>query len=161
MKLLIASVFLAGVWHTSLRAETPTLMSVATCTGRLSALLEYQWAVRDPRADKTEQVRDHMTDLLFAIMTPETDRLGRAYRTEAKQSFRSLLDRLPLDDPASKAGRMASHMARQDIALCAALILPRDEIEPRLGWSDAARLVQVAPDMQRPKTARFPQVIGK
>ncbi|NBZ87713.1 hypothetical protein [Stagnihabitans tardus] len=43
------------------------LRTFATCTGRLSALMEHQWLMQDPAADLTKRQRDAFADLVQAV----------------------------------------------------------------------------------------------
>lgn len=63
----------------------------ATCTGRLSALMEFQWLTADAGSDKTRARRDAMAELLAAV-TPETLRVrAMQLRLEAKVAAADLL----------------------------------------------------------------------
>jgi hypothetical protein len=65
-------------------ARPDPLALFATCTGRLSALMEFQWLVQDQGADLTKARRDAMADLLEAA-TPEGLRIrAMQIRLEAK-----------------------------------------------------------------------------
>ena len=125
----------------SARADTSFLSQAATCTGRLSAYLELHWAHDDPRADSIATLHRHMTDLMFALIREDTDRLGRTLRTEAKVSFRALLVAAGSDAAAPKQRQLATLKARYDLRTCAALIRPDAEVDAALGLSENGALL--------------------
>lgn len=91
----------------------------ATCTGRLSALMEYQWLIQDPASDATERLRDQMADLLTATLTPDTAVHAMDLRLQAKVAEADLL-------AVAHFGRKnlwAEARARHQIADCTALLL--------------------------------------
>ncbi|MFD0980782.1 hypothetical protein [Tropicimonas aquimaris] len=63
----------------------------ASCVGRLSAEMQHQWLVSDPRADQTEAERAAMIDLLEAAMPEEAGRDVLQERTAARQAHSALL----------------------------------------------------------------------
>lgn len=127
--LFLATLLTLGPPPSAARADTVFLSQVATCTGRLSALLEQHWETDDPREAETRKIHAHMTDLLFAVVTPDTERDARGMRSDAKLRFRALLQRLPDGEPESRADRMARDKALRDIRNCASMILSRSEVE--------------------------------
>lgn len=93
----------------------------ATCTGRLSALMEHQWLLSDGAADTTRAQRAMMIDLLQAAMPRGTEREALALRIEAKQAQHNLLMQASFgqDRPAA---RQAAARALQLLRGCTALI---------------------------------------
>ena len=69
------------------------LIGFATCAGRLSALMEFQWLIHDPEADQTELVRANLIDILDAVMPPDRGREVFHWRIEAKMAHAALLHR--------------------------------------------------------------------
>ncbi len=65
----------------------------ATCTGRLSALMEHQWAVDGPASETTRQARDLMADLAEAATPPGSEAQAMAWRVSAKAAQAALLAR--------------------------------------------------------------------
>ena len=67
------------------------LKTFATCTGRLSALMEHQWLMQDPAADLTKRQRDAFADMIEAVEAPDQVRRGMALRVEAKAATAAAL----------------------------------------------------------------------
>ena len=59
----------------------------AVCTGRLSAVMEFQWLVQDPGSEETKARRDAMAGLLDAVTLDSAQSL----RIEAKVAAAGLL----------------------------------------------------------------------
>ncbi len=98
--------------------HTEPLHLFATCTGRLSALLEYQWLVLDPDADATEARRDAMAELLAAAMPPEGASRAMDLRLQAKAAEAQLLQQA-----LGRNGAWALALAKRQVANCTALLL--------------------------------------
>ena len=77
------------------RAVTPRdqLHIFATCTGRLSAQMEYQWMFDGEGSEATEAARNALIEILDAIMPPDQVRDVMAWRVEAKMAQSALLTR--------------------------------------------------------------------
>jgi hypothetical protein len=90
----------------------------ATCTGRLSALLEYQWLVQDPGADATEARRDAMAQLLAAAMPLDGAARAMDLRLQAKVAEAQLLQQA-----LGRNGAWALALAKRQMANCTALLL--------------------------------------
>ena len=85
--------FQAGPVRAEPLADTTTLF--ATCTGRLSALREYQWQHDGPASDATSaQMRD-MADLLDAVTPAGDEARVMQIRLEAKVAQAALLQHAP------------------------------------------------------------------
>ena len=65
----------------------------ASCAGRLSAQMEYEWLFSDSNAEQTENHRAAMIDLLFAAMGPDDGRQVLTWRVQAKAAHAGLLTR--------------------------------------------------------------------
>ncbi len=94
----------------------------AACTGRLSAVMEFQWLVQDPRSDATQTRRDQMAELLEAVTAPEDRVRAMSLRIEAKVAEAALLrvarfgrDRQVADWAMARAERL--------VAECQALVI--------------------------------------
>ncbi|MCB1343560.1 MAG: hypothetical protein KDK24_21340 [Pseudooceanicola sp.] len=94
----------------------------ATCTGRLSALMEHQWLLSDPAADATQARRGQMEQLLFSVMDPGTGERVLARRIDAKYAMARLLMRVDFNRDAQDAARAASFVEVQ-MAACDSLLL--------------------------------------
>jgi hypothetical protein len=83
----------------------------ATCTGRLSALMEHQWLMQDRGADRTEAMRDAMAGLLGAVVTPDTEVRAMSLRIEAKVAEAALLGTASFGAP-DQAAWARAHIPR-------------------------------------------------
>ncbi|MHA6263917.1 hypothetical protein ACXYMO_12005 [Arenibacterium sp. CAU 1754] len=101
---------------------TDLATTFATCTGRLSALMEHQWLMGAPEADETERRRATMETLLVSVLAPGEGRAALAKRIEAKFALAKLLNTLTFgDDP--KRTAWARNRVATDIGACNALLL--------------------------------------
>lgn len=91
----------------------------ATCTGRLSALMEHQWIVDGPASDRTRQDRDVMLSLVDATMRHGAEVQVMAWRIEAKVAHAALLAqaRSPDAAKAKRAERRAGLLMRDCSAI--------------------------------------------
>ena len=103
-------------------AEDDVLRMLASCTGRLSAQLEYQWLLQDPEADRTEHARATMADLLEAVTEPETARQALHLRIIAKEAQSRLLMRAMFNGDRDDAA-WARRRATDQVTACAGLLL--------------------------------------
>jgi hypothetical protein len=92
----------------------------ATCTGRLSALMEHQFLTDGPASDRTRDQRDAMADLLDAVTPAGAARHLMALRVDAKTAHRALLEQAHFGpDPDRRAARLAEGLT----AACTGLLL--------------------------------------
>ena len=113
---------LAAPARLTARPLDPLTAEFAGCTGRLSALMEHQWLLSDPEADRTETRRAAMIALLDAVTPPDAALAALARRIEAKQAQAVLLTRATFgQDPAQAA--FAATRAEAEIARCLANLL--------------------------------------
>ena len=115
---------LAGLGQ-PLRAERiagdALLDTFATCAGRLSAQMEYEWMFDGPAAERTGAQRAAMVALLAAILPEGRGPEVLARRISAKAAHSALLTRATFgDDP--HAG-WAARRAEVLVAECTALLL--------------------------------------
>jgi len=101
----------------------PQLRFFASCTGRLSALIEYQWTHDTAVVDQTIAQRNAMVTLITAVMPPDAGRDVLLMRVEAKHAQAALLQR------ATRAATPAEAkwaMQRADALLqdCTSVLLP-------------------------------------
>lgn len=98
--------------------QSDPLRLFATCTGRLSALLEYQWLVQDREADATEARRDAMAELLSAAMPLGGETRAMDLRLQAKVAEAQLLQQA-----LGRNGAWALALAKRQMENCTALLL--------------------------------------
>lgn len=91
-----------------LAQATPDPMPLlASCTGRLSALMEYQWLLGDASADLTQARRDAMAELLDAVTPAPHKARAMQLRLEAKLATALYLRQgLASDEPDRARGRL-------------------------------------------------------
>lgn len=98
------------------------LYRFATCTGRLSAMVEHQWLMSDPKSDATAALRDDMVQLMDAAMADGQAQQAMAWRLEAKVAAAALLRRAAFgQDPA--LARWSQRRAVELVDGCRAIIL--------------------------------------
>lgn len=93
----------------------------ATCAGRLSAQMEFQWLLGGD-ADATQGERDAMLSLLSAVMAEDGATETLARRIEAKHAQTALLTRGHFNDDEDDAA-WARLRAEVEIGGCRALLL--------------------------------------
>ena len=103
-------------------AHDNPLHTFASCAGRLSAVMEHQWLMSDPNADRTEDQRAAMLSLVDAIMAPDQGRDVLAWRIEAKQAHAVLLTRATFNADSEDA-TWALQRAQRELAACTGLLL--------------------------------------
>ena len=106
---------------TALANDTP-LHTFASCAGRLSAVMEHQWLMRDPASEQTKERRATMLALVDAIMAPEQDRDVLTWRVDAKQAHAVLLTRATFNTDRADAA-WALRRAEAELAACTGLLL--------------------------------------
>jgi hypothetical protein len=92
----------------------------ATCTGRLSALMEHQWLVDGPASDATKARRASLIEVVEAMMPPGSEAQVMAWRVEAKAAHATLLGQSRHGTPAAMA--RAAHQAQALEAACTAYL---------------------------------------
>ncbi|MCA0869740.1 hypothetical protein LCL97_02785 [Seohaeicola saemankumensis] len=103
-------------------AQDDLVSTFATCTGRLSALMEHQWLMDTSRADDTRDRRARMIDLLEAVTPPGQGRAVLARRIEAKFALAELLTRASFGSDRDEAER-AGALVEIHVAACNSLLL--------------------------------------
>ncbi len=106
----------------AMSAQDDLVTTFATCTGRLSALMEHQWLMDTSRADDTRARRARMIDLLAAVTPPGQGRAVLARRIEAKFALAELLTRASFGSDRDQA-EQASALVDVHIAACNSLLL--------------------------------------
>lgn len=97
---------------------TDPMRLFATCTGRLSALMEYQWLVQDPGAEETEVLRDAMAEVLAAAIPQTAASRAMDLRLQAKVAEAQVLQ-LAL----GRNGGWALALVKHHVADCTALLV--------------------------------------
>ena len=100
----------------------PLVRTFATCTGRLSALMEHQWLLGSEGSDHTEMRRNQMETLLDSVMRPGSGPQVLALRIEAKFALAELLTRVTFGHDPLVASWAAERVEVQ-IAACDSLLL--------------------------------------
>ena len=98
------------------------LRTFATCAGRLSAVMEYQWMFDGKASEQTKLQRAAVIDLVEAIMPPERGREVLHWRISAKLAQSALLTRATFNEDANDAawaGQQAKRFERE----CTGLLL--------------------------------------
>lgn len=94
----------------------------ATCAGRLSALMEYQWMFDGPASERTKARRADMIDMLDAVRPMDRRHEVLAMRIDAKVAQAALLTRATFNrDPIDM--QRAKRLARQRVEDCTGVLL--------------------------------------
>ncbi len=102
-------------------AEDP-LYRFATCAGRLSALVEFQWLTDGPASEETQRLRDAMIELIDATMPSGEGHKVLAWRIDAKAAQSKLLTAAHFG-PNKDQAAWSMERAMQQIGECRALLL--------------------------------------
>jgi len=94
----------------------------ASCAGRLSAQMEHQWLLYADEADRTEDARASMLELLGSVTTEGNAIETLHWRIQAKHAQAVLLTRATFNDDQSDAD-WAARRAAMEIAACTGLLL--------------------------------------
>lgn len=128
MGILLHRLFLclALLGTSSVRAQTidpeQQLRTFATCAGRLSAVMEYQWMFDGAASEHTKNQRAAVIDLVEAIMPPERGRDVLQWRISAKLAQSALLTRATFNENESDAAWAYQQAARLERE-CTGLLL--------------------------------------
>lgn len=97
------------------------LHTFATCAGRLSAVVEYQWMADGAPSEEAQKYHDEVITLVAAIMSQDQSRNVLNWRRAAKQAQFGLLVRANTQnrEDAAWAARRAQALTHE----CAALLL--------------------------------------
>ncbi len=108
-----------AAWAES-HAAKDQLQFFATCTGRLSALMEHQWMFDGPASDLTKDRRDAMFSLVEAVALPDDTRRVLLWRVEAKHAQAALLQQAAFG--AGTAAQNAQRIADRLMQDCTAVL---------------------------------------
>jgi hypothetical protein len=103
-------------------AQEDPVRFFATCAGRLSAEMEFQWMFDGARADTIQSERASVLDILDAIMPPDQGRRVLSWRVEAKMAQAALLTRATFGSDI-RIQRRAQTLAARNVEACRALLL--------------------------------------
>ena len=98
------------------------LRTFATCVGRLSAQMEWQWMFDGPGSEETQRQRAGIIELMEALIPPEQGREVLAWRVEAKMAHAYLLTRATFGQD-KRAAQRAERLAVRQIGECRSLLL--------------------------------------
>ena len=101
-------------------AEEAALRLFATCTGRLSAVMEHQWLIGGPGSEATQAARDAMEGLVQAATPPGDEARVMGWRVEAKLAQKALLARAAFGGTGQEG---AATRAEALVAECRGLLL--------------------------------------
>lgn len=123
LKTLLLALVVLGPVSVPARASDDLLRTFSVCAGRLSAQMEHQWLMQDPEAERTEQVRAAMLELVSLVGPDEATRAAALnIRVSAKHAQSLLLARATFNADAADAA-WARRRAEDEIAACASLLL--------------------------------------
>lgn len=95
---------------------------IASCTGRLSAELEFAWLLNTPEADKVQEQRNRFVDILESLGPSEDPRAQLALRIDAKMAHAGLLSQAFFGTDATRA-TWAKHQAVRQKSRCQNMLL--------------------------------------
>lgn len=101
--------------------ENAQLHTFATCAGRLSAVVEYEWLAQGAPSAEAQKYHDDVIALVAAIISEDQSRSVLQWRRSAKQAQFDLLLRTETPNPDDAA--WAANRARQLTQECTALLL--------------------------------------
>ncbi|MEP2532771.1 hypothetical protein [Shimia sp.] len=98
------------------------LQFFATCAGRLSAEMEFQWMFDGAAADRISQERLAVLDIIDAMMPPDQGRTVLNWRVEAKMAQAALLTQATFATQDRRADN-ARTLALRNVESCRAQLL--------------------------------------
>ncbi|KJZ20507.1 hypothetical protein [Loktanella sp. S4079] len=107
---------------TSAQTANEQLNFFATCAGRLSAMMEFQWMFDGTQSEETMQQRNDVVRFIEAIMLPEQGREIFQIRIASKQAHSALLTRAVFNDDVADA-QWARLQAARLTQECTAMLL--------------------------------------
>lgn len=96
--------------------------TIASCTGRLSAEMEFAWLMNAPDADELEIRRAHLIDILESLGPGDDPRRRMALRIETKMAHARLLSTAYFGKDETRA-IWAKKQAMRQISSCESLLL--------------------------------------
>ena len=129
MKTILRTIFLTatliGVGTMTLSQQSfagDPLRFFASCAGRLSAEMEFQWMFDGAASEAVEAERDSVLDILDAIMPRDQGRSVLNWRIEAKMAQAALLTRAVFGTD-ERVQHRARLMAKRNLETCRAQLL--------------------------------------
>lgn len=104
------------------QSQDEQLKFFASCAGRLSAQMEFQWMFDGAASEETKRQRAGVIEILEAMIPPNRGQEILAWRIEAKQALAVLLTRGTFNENQREA-RMAQGLALRQVNECRALLL--------------------------------------
>ena len=108
--------------HTQMLSADAQLQTFATCVGRLTAELEYEWSLQGAYSDEVAFHRDATVQLVAAIVSDEQSRDVLHWRDAAKRAQYDLLNRSQYSKDQAEA-QWAKHRAEMLERECTSLLL--------------------------------------
>lgn len=90
--------FLALSGAAAQAASDSPLRGFAVCTGRLSAMMEFQWMFDGPGSEETQAQRAQMIQLVEAVIEPGQGPTVLNWQINAKSALSQLLSRAAFND---------------------------------------------------------------
>ena len=120
----VAAIAMLATYGTAVdgRPVDPLTRSLAYCTGRLSAQMEFQWLISDPASRRTEAQLSAMITLLDSIIEPDRKPDVMHLRISAKMAHSALLTRAHFSQD-SDIALHAHRRATSEIGTCLSLML--------------------------------------
>lgn len=123
VKLFLVSV---GLWFSAsfpaVSLEADPLHTFADCAGRLSAVIDFQWALKSAEPERLEAQHATLIELIDAVVDPEDNHRVLQWRLDAQQAQTVLLFRANFNDDSADAA-WAMEQAELYQTSCAALLL--------------------------------------
>ena len=135
LKTFAYAIILSSAVTSTTRASDDLLDHVTKCIGRMSAQIEHQWLFIESTTDEIEIQRDHLEDILDALVTTENASPALAARIDAKAAHASLLTQAAFSED-KKQSNWAKARAEQQLDLCSDILLPTPSFSPVLAASD-------------------------
>lgn len=104
------------------QSQDDQLRFFASCAGRLSAQMEFQWMFDGAASEQTKQQRAGVLEILEAMIPQGRGPEVLTWRIEAKQAQAALLTRGIFNEN-QKDAQMAQRLALRQISECRAVLL--------------------------------------
>ncbi|WP_439124670.1 hypothetical protein [Marivita sp.] len=103
-------------------ASDVLLNRVTECVGRMSAQIEHHWMFAETSTTEIERQRDHLLDILEALVTSDNAKSALAARINAKAAHASLLTQAAFARD-GRQSKWAETRADRQLALCRDILL--------------------------------------
>lgn len=122
LTLLVATDVSSASRAVALPSHQDQLRIFATCAGRLSAQMEFEWMFDGPKSEVTKASRASLIDMLEALTAPDQGAKVLGWQIDAKMAQAALLTRATFGTKPRDA-KIAHRMALQLIGQCRSLLL--------------------------------------